>query len=177
MPKFLIMNVGLIKADLSRNKNVFKALLCGLPEAGYLWKPASDRWCLLEIVCHLYDEEREDFRARVRHSLNNNLQTPPPPQIDPVAWVTDRRYIEQNYEEKLTGFLKERERSVGWLKTLENPRWDNAYDHPKLGKMSAGMFLSNWLAHDYIHIRQILKVKYSYLKAQTGETLDYAGNW
>ncbi len=43
--------------------------------------------------------------------------------------------------------------------------------------MTAKMFLSNWLAHDYLHIRQITKLKYDYLKQLTNEDLNYAGNW
>lgn len=32
--------------------------------------PAPEKWCLLEIVFHLYDEEREEFRARVNYQTN-----------------------------------------------------------------------------------------------------------
>jgi hypothetical protein len=46
-----------------------------------------------------------------------------------------------------------------------------------LGRLSAGTFLSNWLAHDYLHIRQIIRLKYQYLQRQTRESLDYAGAW
>jgi hypothetical protein len=73
--------------------------------------------------------------------------------------------------------LAEREQSVKWLQSLTNPKWDNVHEHSKFGKMTAKMFLSNWLAHDYLHIRQITKLKYDYLKQLTNEDLDYAGNW
>jgi hypothetical protein len=43
--------------------------------------------------------------------------------------------------------------------------------------MSAGMLLANWLAHDYLHFRQITKLKYDYIKYRTGEDLAYAGTW
>jgi hypothetical protein len=39
------------------------------------------------------------------------------------------------------------------------------------------MFLHNWLAHDYLHIRQIIRIKYDYLKKTSGEILLYAGEW
>jgi hypothetical protein len=140
-----------------------------------MWKPNPEKWCLLEIVCHLYDEEREDFRARTKHTL----ETPnaPLPPIDPQGWVEARNYLQQNYHDKLNNFLTERELSVIWLQTLSNAKWDNAYEHPKLGRMTAKMFLANWLAHDYLHIRQITKVKFDYLKQLTNEDLSYAGNW
>jgi len=169
------MNYTKIINGLSGNRNVFKELLSGLTEDIYLWKPNPEKWCLLEIVCHLYDEEREDFRARTKHVLET--PTEPMPPIDPQGWVEARNYIQQNYQDKLNDFLLEREQSVKWLQSLYNPRWSNAYEHSKFGKMTAKMFLSNWLAHDYLHIRQITKLKYDYLKQLANEDLGYAGNW
>ena len=169
------MNYDQIITQLSANQSVFKSLLAGLREQEYLWKSNPEKWCLLEIVCHLYDEEREDFKTRVKHVL----ETPDLalPSFDPVGWVMERKYIEQDYSNKLNEFLKERDRSVIWLRSLADPPWSNAYEHPKFGKMTAKMFLTNWLAHDYLHIRQILNLKFEYLKKVTGETLVYAGDW
>lgn len=169
------MNYEKIILELDRNKNIFKELLTKIREEQHLWKPKPEKWCLLEIVCHLYDEEREDFRTRVKHVL----ETPdlPLPPIDPPGWVQERKYIQQNYTDTLSKFLQEREQSVKWLQTLTNPQWDNFYVHPKFGQMTAKMFLCNWLAHDYLHIRQILKLKFDYLKYLTDEKLTYAGVW
>ena len=161
--------------ELSKNRKVFEFLLIDMKQEVAAWKPAPNQWSLLEVVCHLYDEEREDFRARVKHCLENPEL--PLPQIDPVNWVTSRKYIEQDFDEKLQAFLSEREASIKWLKSLENPKWENAHQHPKLGALSAGKFLSNWLAHDHIHIRQINRIKYQYLDKFTDESLDYAGDW
>jgi hypothetical protein len=169
------MNYTEVIRGLSGNRNVFKDLLLDLTEEIYLWKPNPEKWCLLEIVCHLYDEEREDFRARTRHVLETPAEPLPP--IDPQGWVESRSYIQQNYRDKLNNFLTEREQSIKYLQTLSNPKWDNAYEHSKFGKMTAKMFLSNWLAHDYLHIRQITKLKYDYLKQLTNEDLNYAGDW
>jgi len=169
------MNYTNIITQLSANKSVFKSLLAGLSEQEYLWKSNTEKWCLLEIVCHLYDEEREDFRTRVKHVL----ETPElaPPSFDPVVWVLQRKYMDQDYSEKLNEFLEERNKSIEWLRSLVDPQWHNAYEHPKFGKMTAKMFLANWLAHDYMHIRQILNVKFNYLKMDSNETLVYAGDW
>lgn len=169
------MNIVEIVSGLSENRRVFKELLADVTEELYLWKPNSENWCLLEIVCHLYDEEREDFRTRTRHVLET--PTAPLPPIDPQGWVESRNYIQQNYRDRLNDFMTEREQSVTWLQSLSDPQWDNAYEHSRNGKMTAKMFLSNWLAHDYLHIRQITKLKYEYLQQMTNEDLNYAGNW
>jgi len=169
------MNTQFIYKELARNQLVFSDLLSGVVKEQFHWKSAPDKWCLLEIVCHLYDEEREDFRARLKHVL----ETPdePLPSIDPVAWVKDRKYLQQDYEDRLKSFLEERTQSVAWLKSLDNPAWYNAYRHPKFGAMTGKMFLANWLAHDYLHIRQITRLKFEYLKQISVETLGYAGTW
>ena len=77
----------------------------------------------------------------------------------------------------LKKYLDERNSSVRWLEALTNPKWDNMYKHPTLGDLSAKMFLINWLAHDYLHIRQVIRLKYEILQNLTGENLSYAGEW
>ena len=169
------MNNIKITQELSRNSKVIKELLKGLAKEEYLWKPAPEKWCLLEIICHLHDEECEDFRARTKHALET--PTEELPSIDPAGWVKERVYIQQDFDIKLNTFLKERAASVKWLQALTHPKWDNAYEHSKFGSMSAKMFLSNWLAHDYLHIRQILQLKFEYIRHLTKEPLNYAGDW
>jgi hypothetical protein len=85
--------------------------------------------------------------------------------------------MEQNYEAKIADFLKERSETISWLESQSNPRWTNAYIHPKVGPVSAEFLLANWLAHDYLHFRQITRTKYLYLKEKSGVSLDYAGEW
>jgi len=161
--------------QLEENKNVFMYLLTNIKKNAFLWRQQPEKWCLLEIVCHLYDEEREDFRFRTHWVLNKPNETPP--NFNPVIWVTERKYIEQDYNNMLERFIKEREKSIKWLKSLKNPNWENYFEHTKKGKLTAKFFLTNWLAHDYLHFRQIIKLKYDYLKHQSGENLDYAGIW
>lgn len=161
--------------QLEQNKLVLQALLEASDEKIYTWRPQPEKWCLLEIACHLYDEEREDFRARVKHVL----ETPdePMPPINPTAWVLERKYLEKNYLETLKAFLTERDHSLAWLRGLKDPHWENAYQHPKVGPISAFMLLSNWVEHDYLHIRQILNLRHFYLAETSGQDLNYAGNW
>ena len=169
------MNSETIIAKLADNKEVFAGLLKNKSRTEYLWKPKENKWCLLEIVCHLYDEEREDFRTRVKQTLEKP-GTPPPP-IDPVNWVHQRKYLEQDYKEMVEKFLEERVKSVEWLHSLQQPDWSNSYQHPELGSLSAEHFLTNWLAHDILHFRQIITLQYHYLKGSTDIDLIYAGSW
>jgi hypothetical protein len=169
------MNHSDIIEKLSLNGNVLMSLLSGLTEEETHWKPGPEKWSLLEIVCHLCDEEREDFGGRLKHTLE--MPEVQMKKIDPVAWVSERKYMEQNFNEKIDEFLEERIKSVAWLKSLEFPKWSNVYHHPKAGELSAEMFLSNWLAHDYLHFRQITFIKYEFLRTHFNTRFDYAGSW
>jgi len=169
------MNYSHIIKELETNATVFIGLFSGITPKQYLWRQAPEKWCLLEIVCHLVDEELEDFRARVERVLYHPQETLPP--FNPVALVKERKYIEKNYNHTLNVLLEERAKSVQWLRSLENPQWENAHLHATRGPMSAKLFLSNWLAHDHLHIRQIIKLKFDYLKHISGEDLTYAGPW
>src|SRR5215204_5520218 len=124
---------------LEINAVTFESMLSIVKKDEYLWKPTAEKWCMLEVICHLYDEEREDFRARLKHVL----ETPevPMPKIDPPAWVIERRYMEQEFDVRLNAFLAERERSIVWLRGLQDPKWTNAYQHPTVGPVSADLLL------------------------------------
>lgn len=169
------MNYQKIFQELARNQAVFQNLLSDQSKEAYLWRPNPEHWCLLEIVCHLYDEEREDFRVR----LKTVLETPGiyPPPIDPEGWVDERDYISRNYDIMVHKFLDARSASLQWLHSLENPQWDNFHEHSVFGEASGNHYLSNWLAHDYLHIRQITRLKYNYVKFLTGRDISYAGKW
>ena len=169
------MDSDYIIDELERNGSILNEMLGSISNDMKTWRPAEGKWCLLEICCHLYDEEREDFRARTKHVLENPGKHPP--KFDPLQWVTERTYMEQDYEKVRNNFISERAISVSWLRSLENPQWQNAFLHPKFGAMSAGLFLTNWLAHDYLHIRQIQALKYQYLAQHFGVPLNYAGDW
>lgn len=161
--------------QLEKNHGIFKQLLGDVDEDLITWKQDPAKWNLLEIVCHLYDEEREDFRFRTKWVLEKPNQLPP--QFNPLDWVEAHEYSKQDYSEMVAKFLEERTKSVAWLRSLKDPEWLNSYMHPKLGETTAKHYLDNWLAHDYLHVRQILKLKFDYLKHRTGNNLKYAGIW
>ncbi|WP_420601239.1 DinB family protein [Flagellimonas sp.] len=169
------MDVAEVISELERNRKVFQHMLSGLPFEFITWKPNPKGWSILEIVCHLIDEEVEDFRARTKHALENP-EAPLIP-IDPAGWVITRNYAGRDFKMALEHLGQEREKSIIWLNGLVNPKWKNAIDHPDLGKITAYSFLCNWLAHDYHHIRQINNMKHSYLKENSGDSLTYAGKW
>ena len=160
---------------LARHRVVFSAMFTGLTPEEIRWKASPEKWCALEIICHLYDEEREDFRARLSYTLATPEQSWP--KIDPQAWITERMYMEQDFATVLGNFIQERDKSVEWLRGLYDAPWANAYLHPKVGPVSCELLLTNWVAHDLHHIRQLNNLRYGYLKSISTVPLDYAGTW
>jgi DinB superfamily len=161
---------------LERNAEVLGALFGGVGPEQAQWRPEPARWSMLEVAAHLLDEEREDFRARLRQVLEMPRETWPP--IDPQGWVTARRYAERNLGETVAELLAERGRSVEWLRSLAEPDWGAAHEHPKLGTIHAGDLLVSWAAHDALHVRQLARLHYGWVR-RLGKpwTPGYAGDW
>src|SRR5262249_1486067 len=130
----------------------------------------------LEICCHLLDEEREDFRARLRSTLENPAESWPALNLDGVA--ERRRYNEQDLSATIDTFRAERAGSIAWLRSLGETDWSRAYVHPTFGPITAGDLLASWAAHDALHIRQIAKRLHG-LAARDGSPnrIAYAGDW
>ncbi len=140
------------------------------------WKPTPDDWSILEVICHLADEEREDFRTRVRWALGGGVEPWHP--IDPQGWVTSRGYNQQELSASVADFLAEREASLAWLKGLVDPHWEQGYPAPWGSEMRAGDFMAAWVAHDLLHLRQLTELHYAWTAAQVEPfAVDYAGEW
>jgi len=162
---------------LSDNLVEFKHIFTSWNKDLRLWKRSDDSWCFLEVVCHLLDEEREDFRLRLKTVFEGveNLFLP----IDPEGWVKERDYINKNFDEVANMFYEERLASLKYLNDLDkfSPNWKNVINHQLFQPMSPIYFLNNWVAHDYLHLRQLTRIKYDYLDNISDDSIGYAGNW
>ena len=170
------MDPSHLAARLEANAGVFRHLLAGVAAEQARWKPSAEKWSLLEVVNHLADEERDDFRSRLDLTLHRPGEEWPP--IDPPRWAIERRYNERELAASLQDFLREREASVAWLRGLRGFDAAAAHRHPVFGAIAAGTLAASWLAHDLIHIRQLTRLHYEYLRDRLGaEALEYAGPW
>jgi uncharacterized damage-inducible protein DinB len=168
------MNHEKIIAHLRVNVDIFTNLFQNVSDEQARWKPGRNRWSILEVINHLYDEEREDFKQRIELVLNNPEAAWPP--IDPEGWVIQRSYNERDFKQSLQNFLAERDKSLLWLNQLVSPDWQATHRHPKMGPMSAELILANWLAHDLFHIRQVNDLHFACLKEVVKPVpLDYSG--
>ena len=163
---------GLI-ARLESGPALLRGALAGITEDELRWSPAEGAWSALEVACHLLDEEREDFRVRLRLLLEEPDAEWPP--IDPPRWAKERGYADRDLKPTLKEFEKERAASVAWLRGLDfDP--DRRKVHPKFGAMTAGSLLGAWAAHDVLHLRQLAKLRYLYVKRLADpHDIGYAG--
>jgi hypothetical protein len=92
--------------ELKNSTETIRTLLAGISQEEARVKPTPETWSLLEVTCHLYDEECEDFREHldfILHRQNETWHT-----IRPTEWVVERKYNEQNFEEMRGKFFLER---------------------------------------------------------------------
>jgi hypothetical protein len=170
------MNLDHLIERLSTNRQVFEGLVYRVAPEQARWKPSPEKWSILEVINHLHDEEREDFRQRLDLVLTNPEQTWP--RIDPPTWVTTRQYNERDLDISFNNLLAEREKSLSWLMQLKAPSWQNRYEHPDGRTITAGDLVASWVAHDYLHVRQLARLHWQYLGviADPYQT-DYGGPW
>jgi hypothetical protein len=169
------MNFSTLYQELRNSTEMIHALLMGITEEDARVKPNPDSWSILEVVCHLYDVEREDFREHldfILHRQNEEYHA-----IDPQAWVKDRRYNEQDFEVMQEKFFVERQKSLAWLKEISNSDWDITYSS-EYGSVSAGEMFSCWIAHDNLHLRQFVELRRMRIENITKPyEIEYAGDW
>jgi hypothetical protein len=141
---------------------VFRGLLESVSPEQARWKPSPQKWSILEVTNHLYEEEYLDFRLRVEFTLFRSGETWPP--WDPVGSAVERRYNERDFVASRNELFAEREKSIEWLRGLESPDWNRFYSHPTIGDLRAGDLLAAWLAHDYLHLRQLANLQVDYTR-------------
>lgn len=170
------MDADGLMAQLALNGERIAGLVAGVSAEQARWRPAADTWSLLEVINHLYDEERDDFRVRLNLILHDPAAEWPP--IDPKGWVTAREYNARDLAQSAQRFLAERAASLAWLRGLAALDWD-ATVHTLWGwSTTAGDMLAAWAAHDVLHMRQLVELHWahvSYLAAPC--TTIYAGEW
>jgi ribosomal 50S subunit-associated protein YjgA (DUF615 family) len=163
-----MINLQEIIRQLTVNAETMRALVQGVSDEQAQWKPRPETWSLKEVMEHVYNEERIDFRKHLREMLSDPTQ--------PWAKFRPEEYVAvESLQQALERFSSEREASVAWLEALESPDWDIKAQGPKL---SAGDVLVSWVDHDFLHLRQMIKLLHTWHEKQASPySLEYAGGW
>ena len=104
------MHLDQIAAQLKAQADAIHALTVGISAEQARWQPAADSWSLLEVINHLDDEERLDFRVRLDLLLHKPHEPWPP--TDPEGWVVSRAYNQRDLQTSLARFMEARADSI-----------------------------------------------------------------
>ncbi len=161
--------------EMVNSTEIIRALIANISQEDAQVKPSPEVWSILEVICHLYDEEREDFREHldfILHRQNEEWH-----RIDPQGWVISRKYNEQNFIEMQIKFFEERGKSLDWLIDLAEANWEIIYTS-EYGSVPAGEMFAAWVAHDNLHIRQLVELKrFQIERMMKPYLIEYAGEW
>jgi len=139
------------------------------------WKPDPENWSVKEVLNHLLREERLDFRNHLKHIFFEGQDIPP--EIASKKWEKEKAEEPTSLSQIILDFKAERETSIAWLNALQDPDWEATITF-EWGSLSAGDLLASWLAHDLLHLRQLVVLQY-HLTASESQPfeIDYAGQW
>lgn len=140
------------RADLARLPPALHALLDGVDAAMWRERPAPAEWSPVEIVCHLRDEETDDFGARVRVIADRGSAFA---AIDPARWPQERAYRDADPTAALAALGERRAATLALLERLAPERLRHAVPHPRLGTLSGLDLLAAWVTHDRLHLAQL----------------------
>jgi len=162
-----------VRLELARFPKVLDALLTDLDATTWRTRPAPAEWAPVEIVCHLRDEEVEDFGARVKVVLAAGSRFEP---IDPERWAVERHYLEADGPQALSAFRERRTASLGALVAVSPARLAAVVEHPRTGGLSGLDLLTAWVEHDRQHLAQLAATLASLWAARwTPLHTEYAG--
>ena len=171
-----MINIEETVRQLTSNAEAIHALVQPITNEQTKWKPNPETWSMKEVMEHVYNEEMIDFRKHLQEMFHD----------PPLSWgeFRQKEYISvETCRQALDGFLKEREASLSWLKALVLPDWDISSQAPfgpsgDVLVLRAGDVLISWVAHDFLHIRQINELLYGWNAAQgSSYSVQYAGGW
>ena len=164
----------LARAELARLPAAVEAIAAGLDPADARERPAPDEWSPVEILCHLRDEETEDFGARLAVIVDGGGDFAP---IDPEGWARTRGYRDVALADALGAWHERRRITLDRLAALDSAVLAGARPHRQLGRLSGLDLLAAWVAHDRLHLAQLASTV-ARLWAERWSTLrvDYAGD-
>lgn len=104
-------------------------------------------------MCHLRDEEAEDFGARVRVILAGGDAFAP---IDPERWAVERQYREADPAAALIAFRRLRAENLALLADTRAEDLARAVAQPSGDLLSGLDLVVAWVTHDRLHLHQIV---------------------
>ena len=127
-------------------------LALGLSARRAAARPAPDKWCAKEIVCHLADCELV-YGLRYRKILSE-------PEaalmaFDQEAWAKKLRYRDLSLKGAVATFKALRAAHLALLRALPRSAWSKAGKHPSYGVLTLRQIVTHIADHDKNHVAQV----------------------
>src|ERR1700751_1390653 len=133
------------------------AAVSGLPPATLRYKPAPEKWSIIEILGHLADIEIV-YAYRLRQMLADEKPVIAP--MDQDAWAKNLGYMDAPAPELVAAYGLNRHQNVRLLKRLKVADLDKSAFHPEYQKNQSVADLAERMAtHGANHLVQIEKLK------------------
>ena len=137
-------------------KQVAAAVL-GVPEKTLRFKPAPDKWCILEVLGHLADIEVV-YAYRIRQMLADNEPVIAP--MDQDAWARNLGYTESSPAELIALYGLNRHANLQLLRRLRPEDLEKSAYHPELkSNVTVADIVQKMSGHGASHLEQIERLK------------------
>ena len=133
------------------------AAVSGLPDKTLRYKPAPEKWSILEVLGHLADIEIV-FAHRLRQMLADNKPVIAP--MDQDAWARNLGYMETPAPELVALYGLNRHHNLQLLRRLEPVDLEKSAYHPELKHdVTVADYVEKMGTHGANHLQQIERLK------------------
>jgi len=149
------LNQHLVAAEKSPKQ--VAAAVSGLPDKVLRYKPAADKWCILEILGHLADVEIV-YAYRLRQMLADNKPVIAP--MDQNDWAQNLGYMQTPPAEMVALYGLNRHANLRLLRRLKPGDLEKSAFHPETQKnFSVADLIERMATHGATHLQQIDQLK------------------
>ena len=133
------------------------AAVSGLSNKALHYKPAPEKWCVLEILGHLADVEII-YGYRLRQMLADTKPVIAP--IDQDAWARNLNYLDSPPSELVAFYGLGRHHNLRLLRNLKISDLSKSAFHPETQReLTVADLVERMAGHDAGHLRQIEQLK------------------
>ena len=123
------------------------------------FKPAPDKWCVRQIVCHLADAEQVGA-MRFRQTIAED--NPTVGWYDEHAWAEKLDYGRRKLSQAVETFRRSRAENYELIRELPEAAWSRPYVHSQYGPNTLLGLLKTYTEHAENHVMQLRTVRQAY---------------
>ncbi len=143
--------------EAEKSPKQIAAAVSGLPEKTLRYKPALDKWCILEILGHLVDMEVM-YAYRMRQMLADKKPVIAP--IDQNDWAKNLNYMEESPAELVALYGLNRYHNLQLLRRMRPGDLEKSAYHPERQRdVTVAEYIGMMGGHGANHLEQIERLK------------------